>query len=89
MNNDQPELSYVHPSLRDMSGRPVTIRCKTGYQGFGTYPWSLVRSSAGGARHFIVTWMPNQNTARFVRKADTTTWINAHRDLSHSGKIPS
>jgi hypothetical protein len=89
MQRNQAELSYVHPSLRDINNQPVTIRCKTGYQGYGTHPWGLVRSTAGGRRHYVVIWMPNQNTARFTRKADTTTWINAHRDLQHSGIIPS
>lgn len=63
----------------DQTGRPVPVRVGTREAATGLYqPYSLTRATLRGVKYYIVTWRPSGHTAAYVRKADSTQFLDAH-----------
>jgi hypothetical protein len=75
--------TITHPTLTDIYGRPVTINAEPGYHGFGTRPYTICKEVRDGVLRYVATWLPTNNSARFVGKRDATAFIQAHEEIAY------
>lgn len=70
--------------MRNIDGRPVTIRAACGYHGYGSYPFSINRETRQGVKGFRATWLPTNNSDRFATKREAVAFIKAHEAIAYA-----
>lgn len=70
-------------ALFDSDGRQPVTRAERGYHGYGSQPYAINHETRQGVKGYRATWLPTNNSARFMTKRDAVRFIKRHEAIAY------
>jgi hypothetical protein len=83
--SEAPEYTaYTDLTLVDArTGLHPVVRAARGYNGYGTYPGSIVRRTRHGVKYLEAEYLPSGSSATFRTKREAEQYCLAHDEVAH------